>query len=335
MYVGNNETSEVTNYTPTPTIDPMSPKNVLVMGYGGAGHDGGALTDTMIVAHIIPKENKIFLISIPRDTWVELTIKDTPDHYKINHAFAIGIDDIRFPDKKDEYKGVSGGGILAKQAVEKVTGLKIDYFVSIDFNGFKNIIETLGGVEVYVPYSFSDEYYPIKGMEEDVCGKSEEDLEAIHATMSGDLLEKEFKCRYETLNFEKGNVKLDGDTALKFVRSRHSEVNGNDFGRSMRQQALISAIKDEMLSLGNITKIISLINNISKNVLTDIDIKSAVQLLTENYNLTDIDIASISLNTDNVFVESKSEDRQYILIPKSGKDNFRDVHLFVEEQLSL
>lgn len=335
IFVGKQNISLENNTTPTPTPDPMSPKNVLLLGYGGSGHEGGALTDTIILAHIIPTENKVFLISIPRDTWVELTIKDDPEHYKINHAFAIGVDDVRFPDKKDIYKGIAGGGLLAKEAAQKVTGLKIDYFVSIDFSGFKNIIEILDGVEINIPYSFIDEYYPIKGMEEDVCGKNEDEMKAIHATMSGELLEKEFKCRYETLEFSKGLVVLDGETALKFVRSRHSEINGNDFGRSMRQQALITAVKDEVLSLGSVTKIIPLVNSITKNIQTDIDIKSGLELFSQNYNFTDVVIKSISLNTDNVFVESKSDDRQYILIPKAGMDNFREVHLFVEEQLAL
>lgn len=251
--------------TPTPTPDPYAPKNVLILGYGGAGHEGGVLTDTIILAHIVPKKEEVILISIPRDIWVPIPMKDGSENYKINHAFAIGVDDINFPNKLPEYKGISGGGEIAKNAVGYITNLNVDYFVSVNFTGFKNIIDILGGVNVNVPYSFKDEYYPLKGEEENLCGKTEEEIELITATMSAQLLEKEFKCRYETIEFEKGIEYMDSETALKFVRSRHSETNGGDFARSLRQQALIVAIKNELLKTGSITKIIPILNNLSKS----------------------------------------------------------------------
>ena len=62
--------------TPTPTPDPMGTRNILLLGYGGVGHEGANLTDTIILAHIIPKENQVFLISIPRDIWVPIQMQD-------------------------------------------------------------------------------------------------------------------------------------------------------------------------------------------------------------------------------------------------------------------
>jgi len=335
VYVGRTiEVAAVNSPTPTPTPDPLAPKNILLLGYGGAGHDGGVLTDTIIIAHVIPRENKVKLISIPRDVWVPVQMKDGIEHYKVNHAFAIGVDEHLYPNKLPQYEGVLGGGRLAANSVGYITGLNINYFISLNFDGFKNIIDILGGVNVYVPYTFTDEFYPIKGLEEDLCEKSEDELVAIHATMSGELLEKEFKCRFEKLEFAKGVNTLDSEAALKFVRSRHSDIYGGDFGRSMRQQALIVAIKNELLSLGSIVKIIPVINTISVNVQTDIDIKAATDLIRKQEDLDDIEISSFSLTTDNVFEEAISDDGQYILVPQGGEDNWNVVHKFVNENLS-
>ena len=335
IYVGETiEVVAVTSPTPTPTPDPLAPKNILLLGYGGVGHDGGVLTDTIILAHVIPKKNQVKLISIPRDVWVPIQMLNGIENYKVNHAFAIGVDENLYPYKLPVYSGVLGGGRLAANSVGYITGLNIDYFISINFNGFNSIIDTLDGVSVYVPYDFKDEYYPIKGMEEELCKKSEEELDAIHATMSGELLEKEFKCRFETLEFTKGVNTLNSEEALKFVRSRHSDIYGGDFGRSLRQQALIVAIKNKLLNLGSITKIIPVINTISKNVQTDIDIKAATNLIRQQEDLKDIEITSFSLTTDNVFEEAISDNGQYILVPQGGEENWSVVHEYVKEKLT-
>lgn len=321
--------------TPTPTPDPLAPRNVLLLGYGGAGHEGGTLTDTMIVAHIIPKSKLVYLISIPRDIWVPIPMKNDTKNFKVNHAFSIGIDDKRYPDKLPQYTGISGAGQLSKEMVKLITGLEIHNFISVNFDGFKNIVNTLGTIKVNVPYYFKDEYYPIKGKEDDTCGLTEEQFKAIHATLSGQLLEQEFKCRFETVEFDKGIAEMDGETALKFVRSRHSTINGSDFGRSLRQQAFIIAIKNKLLSFGSITKIIPALNNLSKNTQTDIDLKTALNLVTDNFQeASDFEIKTVSLNTDNVLTETISWDKQYILIPKKGEGQWEDIHKFIQESIT-
>jgi LCP family protein required for cell wall assembly len=326
--------SAVTTPAPTPTPDPLRIRNILLLGYAGGTHDGASLTDTMILVRIYPKNKKILLVSIPRDLWVPIPVsKNETQYFKINHAFAIGLDDKKFPDKEEKYKGLYGAGSLARNAVNIVTGLELDNFVAINFSGFKSIVDDLGGVQVNVPYSFEDKYYPIEGLEKDTCGKDEAEMKVLTATMSGDLLEKEFTCRYETLIFQKGLSTLDGETALKFVRSRHSETNGNDFGRALRQQIFLVGIKNKLLKIGSLTKIISIVNTLTKNVITDIDLKTAFQIASEQETFSDFKIESISLTTDNVLMESLSSDRQYILISKDGEGNWENVHKFIEENI--
>lgn len=319
---------------PTPTPDPLAPKNILILGYAGGDHEGATLTDTIIIAHLIPKEDKVTLVSIPRDIWVPIPTEiGKTEKEKINAAFAIGWDDKKYPNKAPQYQGLAGGGNLAKDSVGLVTGLKIDNYIAINFEGFKNIINILGGVDVNVPYTFEDKFYPIEGKEKDTCGKSEDEFRELEATLSGQLLEQEFICRFETLKFEKGKQTLDAETALKFVRSRHSEVYGGDFGRSLRQQALLVGIKNKILRIGSIPKIVPIINSVSKNIITDIDIKRAIELLTDEGSLKDIEVNTISLNTDNTLQESLTSDRQYILIPKDGEDNWNVIHQYLQKNL--
>lgn len=319
--------------SPTPTPDPLAPKNILLLGYGGAGHEGGTLSDTMIVAHVIPKQKQVVLISIPRDIWINLEVKDNSfQKFKINHAFAIGNDDKNYKDKPEKFTGEAGGGNMAKDAVGKVIGMPIDYFVSINFDSFKRIVDNLGGVDVNVPYTFTDNFYPIKGEEKNTCDKSEDEIKELTATMSGLLLEQQFTCRYEVLHFDRGQNHMDGETALKFVRSRHAEIGGSDFGRAQRQQAFLSSVKTKLLSFSSIPKLIPVINTISRNVTTDINISTGLDIL-KDQGLSDVKIDSITLTTENVLKETYSTDRQYILIPSDGDEKWEGIHFYINSEI--
>jgi anionic cell wall polymer biosynthesis LytR-Cps2A-Psr (LCP) family protein len=295
---------------PSPQVTDVSKRdetNILLLGYGGGTHEGGSLTDTMMVVSINPKTKKATFVAVPRDLWI--------DGNKINYAYT-----------------VSPG--QAKSEVGKVTGLPIDYFVVVDFSGFTKIIDILGGIDVSVPVTFDDNYYPVAGLENETCGKSPEDIAALSATMSGFLLEKQFTCRYEHLHFDKGVTKMDGATALKFVRSRHSETYGSDFARSERQKAVLVAIKNKVISLGVITKADPVLNKISDSVRTDITLQDMSNLLATFGKISDYQTSAIYLNTDNVLKESVSSAGAYVLIPKAGDGNFSEVQKYVLSQLS-
>lgn len=327
--------SDRTATSPTPTPDPLAPYNILLLGYGGGGHAGGEITDTMIVAHVVPRLQQIDLISIPRDIWVPLPLtNESPVYRKINSAYPLGNDSSQYLKRPSQYQGESGGANLSEYAVELVTGLKIRYFVVVNFAAFEQAINNLGGINVSVPVSFTDEYYPITGLEDDSCGKSDEDIAAITATMSGYKLEQEFKCRYETLEFSSGLQPMDGGTALKFVRSRHSETYGNDFSRSQRQQAVIEAIQTKILSLGSLPKLVPLINTLTQHLRTDITIGTIRQIWSTHGDLSDYTFKTLNLTTQNVLTESRSSDGQYILVPKDGEENWQSIHKYLETQLA-
>ena len=319
--------------TATPTPDPLAPYSILLLGYGGGTHDGGLLTDTIMLAQIRPKDSEIRLISIPRDLWSPIQIdSDETTNKKINEAYAIGSDDKKYPNKKTEFTGKAGGGEMAKYVVEQVTGIKPDYFVAIDFDGFVKIIDSLGGVDIKVNQTFDDPFYPIEDLKNDTCGKSEEEMKSLEATMSGEKLEQQYICRYENLHFDKGLQHMDGTTALKFARSRHSSVGGGDYNRAERQKLVVTSIKDKVISVGFIPKIIPTFQTLSRHVTTDIDLTKMSELISKLPEMAEYKIVSIALTDQNVLVNDKASTGQFILIPKIGENNWNEIHQFIENK---
>lgn len=213
--------------------------NVILLGIGGGDHQGGDLTDTLMVVSVHPSSRDLLLLTLPRDIWIP-TLKD-----KINTAYHYG-----------EAKRQGGGLILAKAAVEEVLSLPIHYAFLIDFSGFKQMIDAIGGIDVTVRESFTDTRFPVAGRENDGC--------------DGD---PEFRCRYETVNFTQGKEHMDGERALKYVRSRHAEGEvGTDFSRGQRQQAVVIALKDKLFkreTLTNWSRMRSFIRETQAAVMTD------------------------------------------------------------------
>jgi len=322
--------------TATPTPDPDRDFSVLLLGYAGGEHDGAGLTDSMILVTVQPKKERLVLTSIPRDLWVRLPLSqdDLEEHwYKINAAYVLGKDDERFNNKAVEFTGPAGGGELVKSVVSDITGIDIDYFLAVDFTGFMGAIDKLGGIKVYVPVAFSDPWFPIEGKEDDICEKSPEEIIAIEASLSGVKLEEEFTCRYEELVFDRGLVEMDGETALKFARSRHSDVYGGDFGRSDRQRLVIEAVKSKIMSIGFLPNVIPLLNQLSWHVQTDVDLGQMKKWIDRADEFLDYEIISTALTEKNVLMQSRSEAGQFILTSIDGRDVWMSVQNYMEEIL--
>ena len=234
--------------------------NILLLGTGGGSHEGPNLTDTIIFASLDPKNNKVTLVAIPRDLWVPNL---TMDVKKINGAYAYG-----------EAVKKGGGLALAEAAVGSIVGQSIDYGIRIDFSGFVKAVDIMGGLDINVDNAFDDYQYPVDGKEADTCGHTQEELQAM-ATDSADQAVLDFACRYRHIHFDKGLNHMDGETALEFVRSRHASqtIEASDFARSKRQEKVIQAFKNKVLSaqtLINPGKIISLYTTLQSSIDTDI-----------------------------------------------------------------
>lgn len=331
----NKPKEEITEVSPTatPTPDPLAPYSILLLGYGGGTHDGGLLTDSIMLAQIRPRDEEVRLISIPRDLWAPMQISgEETENKKINEAYAIGSDDKKYPNKKMEFTGEAGGGEMAKYVVEQVTGIKPNYFAAIDFDGFVKIIDSLGGIDVKVTQTFDDPFYPIEELKNDTCGKSMEEMKALEATMSGDKLEQQYTCRYENLHFDKGMQHLDGATALKYARSRHSNVGGGDFNRAERQKLVVTAVRDKIISIGFISKIIPTVQTLTRHITTDIDFAKMSELVTKIPEVAEYKVVSIALTDQNVLTNAKASTGQFILSPKLGENNFSEIKEFIESK---
>lgn len=329
----NKEINQLITPTATPTPDPLASYSILLLGYGGGNHEGGLLTDSIMLAKIDPRFQEISLISIPRDLWVPMPING--DEYvskKINEAYAIGSDDKKYPNKKYEYTGDAGGGEMAKKVIENIVGFKIDYFASIDFDGFIKIIDILGGVDINIERAFEDPYYPIEELKNDICGKNEEEIKALEATLSGEKLEQQYTCRYENLHFEKGRQHMDGITALKYARSRHATNDGGDFNRSNRQKLVLTAIRDKVINIGFVPKIIPTMQTLTRHIETDINIQKMSELVTKVPEIAKYEIISINLTDKNVLNNSVANTGQFVLLPRLGENNWDEVKLYIQNK---
>lgn len=303
--------------------------NVLFLGIGGGKHDGPLLTDTIIYVSIDPKLQRTTLISIPRDLWIQ-DIKS-----KINTAYAMG---------EERKKG--GGLLLTKAVVEKILNQPVDYMLRIDFNGFVKAIDVVGEIDVIVEKSFEDLEYPIAGKETDACGFTGSEFER-KATSSAVF--EEFPCRYERLIFQQGKQRMDGEKALKFVRSRHAKgTEGTDFARAKRQEIVIKAFKDKVFSLNtflNPERLMSLYNVLQQSIDTNIQsqeyddfVKLALKMKDAQTNNAVFFYSDPYSEKQGILINpptSNAYDNQWVLIPRAGNENFSEVQKYVECEIKI
>ncbi|MBI2611796.1 LCP family protein [Candidatus Gottesmanbacteria bacterium] len=284
--------------------------NVLLLGISGGNHEGSTLSDSMNVISLDNNKKNGVLISLPRDIWSP-SLKD-----KINSAYAYG-----------EIKQEGGGILLSKSIVEEVIGLPIHYALVIDFSGFKQLIDEEGGIEIDVKNEFIDEKYPIEGKENDECGGKD----------------PEFTCRYELVQFKKGLQHMDGDRALKYVRSRNSQgQEGTDIARARRQQQVLLAIKDKLLQFENLLnrdKLKALIEKSQSSIKTDLTL---VELIVFGRSFSDLKNGSIKRPILSIAdpIEGKPGflinpplyefDNKWVLIPRNGETEFQEIHQYIQ-----
>lgn len=340
IFVGkssDNSKKEIIYKTVEEKINNKVPFGIALLGYAGGTHDGASLTDSIIVALVDPKLKKILLISIPRDLFIKVPSRKEDDYRKINIAYIMGFNDTQFPDKPDEYKSTNGEGKVVEHVLSEVTGVPVDYFVSLDFSGFTKTIDTLGGVTVNVERTLDDYEYPLEGKEKETCDHSEEEINAYMATASADPTTKYsefFPCRYEHLHIDVGSQNMDGATALKYVRSRHSEQDGSDFARAGRQRNLMLAVKDKVLSIGFVSKIVPFISSLGDDVRTDMTPDDVKTLIAKANELNDYKIETLALTDQNYLKLDTSQGGQSIVIPREGMNQYGAIHRWIKDTLS-
>jgi polyisoprenyl-teichoic acid--peptidoglycan teichoic acid transferase len=275
--------------------------NVLLLGTGGNGHEGGDLTDSMLIMSLGDTDRSMALVSIPRDVWSD-TLRD-----KVNSAYHYG-----------EAKTPGGGLPLARAIAEEITGIPIHYSLIFDFSVFSDAVDFVGGIDVHVLSPFTDTEYPIAGKENDTCNGDPNVL-----------------CRYKTVSFDLGVTHMDGVRALEYVRSRHAEgTEGTDFARSRRQQEVLLAIRLKAMNPVNWFGMIGrlqMLKTINGKTKTDM---TAPEMLTYGKILQSVDTKSIEkIGIDELFINPPEEayDGKYVLIPLK---DFDTVHTFISGALN-
>jgi polyisoprenyl-teichoic acid--peptidoglycan teichoic acid transferase len=314
--------------------------NVLLLGIGGPNHEGPNLTDTIMVASYDIKTKRADLISLPRDLWVE------EQKLKVNGLYQRGLS-----------QGGNGLGFVEQQ-IGKLVGLEIPYAVRIDFNGFIKAVDLVDGLDLTIEKTFDDPEYPITGKENDLCGWTEEQIEVDESkskelnipqgkqkifTKSGQPVATEsaqldLGCRYETLHFTKGPTHMNGETALKFVRSRHgNNGEGSDFARSRRQQLVIESFRSKILSLDTLTdfqKMVGLVRTLGESVSTDIPQTQYLEFanMVKQVEKTTTHVIDFNPN-NNLLINPPTKDYggAWVLIPPNN--DFDPIHKYVKDIL--
>lgn len=275
-------------------FDPIRPEiwdgtdrvNVLVMGIDEREHEQGPWrTDTMLVLTIDPVSMTGGMLSIPRDLWVPIPGYEED---RINKAHFIG----------DLYDYPGGGPALAAETVQYNFGVPIHYYVRVNFTAFEQVVDLIGGIDVYVEEEIVDPTYPDE------------------------------RYGYDPLYVAAGWQHFDGEMALKYARTRHTE--GGDFDRAKRQQQVLTAIFEQVTRLDLLPQLAPRVPELWKTledaVVTDLTLDEAFALA---LLATEVEPDNIRYGVvDEYYTQFwETPDKQQVLIPL--RDRIREMRDYI------
>ncbi|WP_174728997.1 LytR family transcriptional regulator [Mesobacillus harenae] len=241
------------------------PFSVLILGVDERSGDKGR-SDTMIVMTVNPKTNSSKMVSIPRDTRTEIIGRGSED--KINHAYAFG------------------GVDMSIATVENFLDIPIDYYMKINMDGFKDIVDAVGGITVNNSFEFS---------------------EGGH-------------------HYAKGNISLNGDEALAYVRMRKQDPNG-DFGRNTRQRQVIQGVLREGASISSLTNYGDIFAALGTNIKTDVAFDEMIEIQ-KNYKAAAKNIEQLTIEGNATTISGI----YYLVVPDEEKQR---IHSELKSHLEL
>lgn len=267
--------------TPKPAAVPQldKPLTILLMGIDLRPQEADIpRTDSMILLRLDPESGEVGMLSFPRDLFVTIP----------NYGDGEYLDRINMPYRLGELHDYPGGGpALAKQAIRRNFGIQVDRYVTMDFNGFRRIIDEIGGIEIDVPDELVDYNYPT------------EDFGIM------------------TVRFEEGPQVMDGERALIYARTRKST---SDFARAERQQQVILAVRDKVLSLDIIPsltpgRIANLAATVNESVATDLSVDEVFALIQAVQNVETRDINRAVIDS-SLIIEYRTYTGAEVLLPR-------------------
>ncbi len=250
---------------PTPTPDliralPAGRFNILVLGTDKRPDDPDHYprSDTILLVNVDTVSSTVRIMTIPRDLVV-----DVPGYgkNKVNAAYMFG----------EYYHEPGGGQALAVRTISEYFGVPIDYYVTVNFEGFRRVIDTLGGVYINVPYSIDDYNYP--------ADDEGNPFGTIH------------------VHFDAGWQYMDGKQALRYARTRHAD---NDFMRSRRQLQIIMAARERAISLDLVPRLPVLIEQLGGMIETNIPFDRQVALTRFAYSVEPSHIFTYTIDSSMI-----------------------------------
>lgn len=239
--------------------------NILLLGVDERAGDKGR-SDTMILMSLNPNTDSMVMLSIPRDTYVNIPGYGMD---KINHAYA------------------RGGVELSVKTVEEAFNVPVHFYGKVNMEGFEQGVDSLGGVTVTNDLAFTQD--------------------GVH--------------------FPTGEIHLDGEEALAYIRMRKSDPRG-DMGRNERQRDVISAALEKAASFSGITKIGEILNILGDNVNTDLNMKNIQNLFT-NYLSTRANIEMMEITGSGQIIGAV----WYYIVPESEFDRIStEIKQFMKEK---
>ncbi len=277
--------SEAQTVAYAPWDDPRR-VSVLLLGIDQrAGEQGTFPTDTIILLSLDPVGHTAAILSIPRDLWVEYP--GLGQSGRINGANIAG-DNISYPG--------GGGPAFAVRTVEKELGIKIQYYLLINFEVFTTLIDALGPIEVCPPEPIDDDRYP------------------------------DGSYGYISIHFDAGCQELDAERLLQYARTRHAD---SDIGRSTRQQEVILSVRNKVLSAGGMAALLpeapALWESMQDNIRTNLSFEEMVRLGLRAEKIPSEEIRQAQISFDEVYL-STSDDGEAILVPIAS-----DIRLLIED----
>jgi LCP family protein required for cell wall assembly len=299
----------------------------MYMGYGGPGHEGEYLTDTILVMSFDPKTGTVTQFNSPRDLYVSIPAGPGGKSYKgkVNGILSTLMkwekptqDDLdpkyHFSNPQEQH---SAGANLAANTIQNILGFKIDYWITMNFEAFRTLIDKMGGVTVCVDRAFVDNEYP------------RNDDDQIDAGVM-------------TVKFDAGCQVMNGERAIQFSRSRKSQgLEEGDFARSARQMKVVSAIKDEIMKKNLIGNALGYMDALQGNLRVSMD-PGEMFALANFFNSSEGKSIATTLKFDpeimtgNNFLQESDKGGAigYALIPQAGEDKYTDIQAWVKSNFN-
>jgi LCP family protein required for cell wall assembly len=260
-----------------------------------------------VVVIVDPARRTLALLSIPRDAWIPMSFDGKTTFYnKANTAFAFGKDQSFYPNRLAKYRGEQGAGVFAADTMSRLLGVPIRYYLALDFAGFRQMIDAVGGLDIDVPRAFAARY-------------PANDDPSIDPS-------------WTTVRFRAGEQRMNGERAIQYARARDAiddSGEGSDFARSRRQRLIMEAFKTRLLQPTGLVALPRLLTIASGHVDTNYDLPGVTQLGELMLDWKSVRFHQTALTLSNFLDEATGPDGAYVLVPSMSDHSWTQVRAFV------